>query len=126
MASSCMMVGLWAAFIMWGCLLVVCGRKTRLLKDCTAACAPMSKIVVVDDTGDSKETITDAMDEFATNFTASVHADHFRMIFNDYYNIDISTWSKASIADNAMANNIESPTCWLLESHIEPRYQRLG
>jgi hypothetical protein len=45
------------------------------------------------------------MDAFATmNFTASVHAEYFRMIFHYYYNLDVSTWSKASIADNAMVN----------------------
>ena len=66
------------------------------------SCAPMFKVHVPDKDEDTEDPAarSEMSNEYTTNFTASVHAEHFRKVFQDNYDLNVSEWAKASIADN--------------------------
>ena len=64
----------------------------------------------IDDT-DTKDTevatevaTTDTANQMTFQFNAQTHVEHFREIFTEYYDIALSDWAKAAIADNTTTN----------------------
>ena len=67
------------------------------------SCSPMAKIDDTD-TEDTEVATTDTANQMSSQFNAQTHVEHFCEIFTEYYDIALSDWAKAAIADNTTTN----------------------
>ena len=82
-------------------------HKTAVPTVTLLSCSPMAKI---DDTNTEDTEVatevatTDTANQMGSQFNVQTHVGHFREIFTEYYDIALSDWAKAAIADNTTIN----------------------